>query len=264
MAEEPDDIEALVRDVKAALADQIARGVRIEPVVARARASAPVRSADPEVVDAWSSRARSARSARPTGAGALRAVREELGDCRRCALCKTRKNIVFGVGSPEADLVVVGEGPGAQEDQQGEPFVGKAGQMLDKMLVHVLGLTRQQAYILNVVKCRPPRNRNPHPDEIDACRPFMDAQLSAIEPKVILVLGSVAFKTLLNTAHGITRARGRWHVWRDPHTDRAVPVMPTFHPAYLLRRPEDKGKTFADLKATKQRYDEEGGRRPDA
>jgi DNA polymerase len=256
-----DDLESLVRDVRAALRDQMARGVCVEAVPERMRASAPTRAADPSVVEGWSSRARSARDAGPTGAAALRQVREELGDCRRCPLCKTRQNIVFGVGSPDADLVVVGEGPGAQEDAQGEPFVGQAGQMLDKMLENVLGLTRQQAYILNVVKCRPPRNRNPHPDEIAACRPFLEGQLAALRPKVILVLGAVAYKTLMNTEQGITRARGRWHIWRDPRTDEAIPVMPTFHPAYLLRRPEDKGKTFADLKATRARYDEEGGRR---
>ena len=248
--EERDELESLIRDVRAALADQIARGVRTEPLTDRSRAAAPARAAEPRVVQDWSSRAESARSAGPTGAAALRAVRDELGDCRRCALCKTRKNIVFGVGSAEADLVVVGEGPGAQEDQQGEPFVGPAGQMLDKMLQHVLGLSRAEAYILNVVKCRPPRNRNPLPEEVDACRPFMNQQLSAIEPKVILVLGSVAYKTLLNTAQGITRARGRWHIWRDPVTDRAIPVMPTFHPSYLLRAYNKEAKRMAweDLK----------------
>ncbi|MCB9669323.1 MAG: uracil-DNA glycosylase [Alphaproteobacteria bacterium] len=191
----------------------------------------------------------------------MRAVRDELGDCSRCDLCKARKNIVFGVGDPSADLVVIGEGPGEQEDLQGEPFVGPAGQMLDKMLENVLGLRRDQVYILNVVKCRPPRNRNPLPEEVDACMPFLRAQLRALRPKLGLVLGSVAYKALLQTTQGITRSRGRWHVWRDPHSDLVLPVLPTFHPAYLLRQPQDKRLTFADLKDLRARYDQEGGRR---
>ncbi|MEZ4318985.1 MAG: uracil-DNA glycosylase [Myxococcota bacterium] len=263
------EIEALARDVRAVLDELISRGVRVEPRGA-GLADLPPSDEPPEAdetggegapASAWTSLARGARTRGPVGAAALRQVREELGDCTRCGLCKTRQNIVFGVGSGEADLVVVGEGPGQQEDVQGEPFVGPAGQMLDKMLEHVLGLNRSQTYILNVVKCRPPNNRNPLPDEVAACRPFMEAQLRALQPKVVLVLGSVAWRTLMETEQGITRARGRWHVWRDPGSDLEVPVMPTFHPAYLLRKPEDKRLTFADLKAVRKRYDDEGGRR---
>lgn len=166
---------------------------------------------------------------------------------------------MFGVGDPDADLVVVGEAPGYHEDQQGEPFVGPAGQMLDKMLENVLGLRRNQVYILNVVKCRPPKNRNPLPDEVDACRPFLDGQLAAIAPKVILVLGSVAYRAMFRSDAGIKRSRGRWH--EHAGADGPTPAMPTFHPAYLLRTPEDKKFTFDDLKAVRQRYDALGGRR---
>lgn len=188
-------------------------------------------------------------------ADGLLAVRTEMGDCRKCGLCRDRNKLVFGMGDPGADLVLVGEGPGANEDRKGLPFVGAAGEMLDKMLQHVLGLRRNQVYIVNIVKCRPPGNRTPHPDEIEACRPFLDAQLRAIAPKVILGLGSTAIKSLLQTSRGIMALRGTWQTWND------VPVMPTFHPAYLLRRPEDKPKTFHDLKALRARYDELGGRR---
>jgi len=182
-------------------------------------------------------------------------VRRDLGECTRCRLCEQRKKVVFGMGHPNADLVVLGEGPGANEDQQGLPFVGAAGEMLDKMLERVLLLKRNQVYILNVVKCRPPRNRNPEPDEVEACSPFLRKQLEAIRPKVILALGSPAVKTLLGTTRGITQMRGTWHLWDN------VPVMPTFHPAYLLRQPQDKRYTFDDLKAAKARYDDLGGMR---
>jgi uracil-DNA glycosylase len=199
-------------------------------------------------------------AAEPPGPGSspqqrMEAVRSELGDCTRCTLHKGRSSLVFGVGNPDADLVIVGEAPGFHEDKRGEPFVGAAGEMLDKMLVHVLGLPRPEVYILNVVKCRPPKNRNPLPEEIDACRPFLNAQLKNIGPKVILVLGTVAFKTLFQTSDGITRNRG---VWKELD---GVPTMPTFHPAYLLRNPADKRLVFADLKEARARYDEVGGRR---
>ena len=163
---------------------------------------------------------------------------------------------MFGIGDPSADLVIVGEGPGAKEDEQGVPFIGPAGQMLDRMLQHVLGLRREQVYILNVVKCRPPRNRTPQPDEIAACRPFLIKQLEAIEPRVVLAMGRPATQTLLDTQRGIKAMRGRWQLWRG-----ATPLMPTFHPAYLLRQPQDKRLTFEDLKAVRVRYDELGGHR---
>jgi len=198
----------------------------------------------------WSALAVEARAADRNGARELQRVREELGDCRRCSLCQGRRTLVFGVGNPEADLVVMGEAPGDLEDRQGEPFVGPSGQMLDKMLQHVLGLERSESYLLNLVKCRPPKNRHPLPDEVEACRPFLEAQLQAIRPKLVLVLGAVAYQALFRTDTAISGVRGRWQDYQG------IPVMPTFHPAYLLRNPAEKRHTFADLKMVRQRYDE--------
>ncbi|MEN0067287.1 MAG: uracil-DNA glycosylase [Myxococcota bacterium] len=260
---DPDSLADLIADVRAVLEDASLRGVLAEdgrlppPPAAPAGAPPEPRTAKPsgEANPAWSSLATEAREARPDAAGRLARVREELGDCQRCGLAKGRKTLVFGVGDPDADLVVVGEAPGHEEDRRGEPFVGAAGQMLDKMLENVIGLPRSKVYILNVIKCRPPKNRNPLPDEVEACMPFLRGQIEAIEPKVLLVLGSVAFKSLFDTSRGITRARGIWTEYEG------TPVMPTFHPAYLLRQPQDKRLTFEDLKAVRQRYDELGGRR---
>jgi uracil-DNA glycosylase family 4 len=172
----------------------------------------------------------------------LVAIRTALGDCTRCKLCGGRKNLVFGVGNPEAELVFVGEGPGADEDLQGEPFVGKAGQLLTKM-IEAMGYTRDSVYICNVVKCRPPGNRNPEPDEIAACEPYLRAQLDAIRPRAIVALGKFAAQTLLRDATPITRLRGHWRTYAG------IDLMPTFHPAYLLRSPEEKRKAWDDLKA---------------
>ena len=171
----------------------------------------------------------------------LEEIRAELGDCRRCKLCDGRTNIVFGVGNPKAELVFVGEGPGADEDEQGIPFVGKAGQLLTKM-IEAMGFAREQVYICNVVKCRPPNNRNPEPDEIDACEPFLRAQLTAIQPKAIVALGKFAAQTLLRDSTPITRLRGGWREYCG------VPLMPTFHPAYLLRNPAEKKNAWLDLR----------------
>lgn len=183
----------------------------------------------------------------PVAPGTLEGVRTELGDCTRCGLCAGRNNIVFGVGNPAARLLVVGEGPGEQEDKQGEPFVGPAGEMLDRMLQNVLGLGRGDVYICNVVKCRPPGNRAPAPGEVAACLPFLEAQIQAVAPDVLLVLGAVALKALFNDEGGIKRARGSWRTWRG------IATMPTFHPAYLLRTPADKRLVFDDLKAVRDR-----------
>jgi uracil-DNA glycosylase family 4 len=249
------ELEELVSAARALMEDASSRGLREEISTTTAPAPSARRSEpDPLRMD-WSSLAARARSEGVPKDAQLQRVRDELGDCRRCGLCRERKNIVFGVGDPDSDLVVIGEAPGYHEDQQGEPFVGPAGQMLDKMLENVLQLRRDQVYIMNVVKCRPPKNRNPLPDEVDACRPFLDAQFETITPRVALVLGSVAYKTLFATDEGITRNRGRWHEYGG------VPIMPTFHPAYLLRTPEDKRFTFEDLKVLRKRYDELGGRR---
>jgi DNA polymerase len=174
------------------------------------------------------------------GSAALLAVREELGACSRCKLARGRTNLVFGVGDPAAELMFVGEGPGEDEDLQGEPFVGRAGQLLTKM-IEAMGYRREQVYIANVVKCRPPGNRNPEPDEIEACEPFLRAQIEAVRPKVIVALGKFAAQTLLRDTSPIGRLRGRWFEYEG------VRLMPTFHPAYLLRSPNEKGRAWGDL-----------------
>ena len=176
----------------------------------------------------------------------LEAVRTELGECTRCKLHKTRTNIVFGVGSPEARLMFVGEAPGEDEDLQGYPFVGKAGQLLTKM-IEAMGLRREDVYICNTVKCRPPNNRNPEPDELLACEPFLKGQLGAVKPEVIVTLGKFAAQALLREQTPITRLRGQWREYEG------IPVMPTFHPAYLLRSPAEKAKVWEDLKQVMQR-----------
>jgi DNA polymerase len=185
--------------------------------------------------------------ARPTvildkgiGSPELRAIREEMGDCSRCKLCKGRNNIVFGVGHPQARLVFVGEGPGQDEDLQGEPFVGKAGQLLTKM-IEAMKLARDDVYIANVVKCRPPNNRDPEPDEVAACEPFLVKQLEAIKPEVIVALGKHAAHTLLREKTPITKMRGQWKTYHG------IKLMPTYHPAYLLRNPAEKRAAWADL-----------------
>lgn len=174
-------------------------------------------------------------------------VRTELGACTRCKLCSGRKNIVFGVGNPRAELVFVGEGPGEEEDKQGIPFVGAAGQLLTKM-IEAMKFTRDEVYICNVVKCRPPGNRNPEPDEIAACEPFLKAQLRVIKPKAIVALGKFAAQTLLRDPTPITRMRGQWRQYEG------VPLMPTFHPAYLLRSPDEKKKAWMDLQEVMKKF----------
>jgi DNA polymerase len=177
---------------------------------------------------------------RGCGSPALLAVREELGECTRCKLAPGRTRLVFGVGNPRAELMFVGEGPGADEDAQGEPFVGRAGQLLTKM-IEAMGYRRADVYIANVVKCRPPGNRNPEPDEMDACEPFLRAQIRAVAPKAIVALGKIAAQTLLRDTTPISRLRGRWATYEGTR------LMPTFHPAYLLRSPEEKKKAWEDL-----------------
>ena len=181
-----------------------------------------------------------ARAQAPAG-GKLQVIREEVGDCTRCKLHSTRHSIVFGVGDPEAPLMFVGEGPGEQEDLRGEPFVGRAGELLDKM-IEAMGWTRQSVYINNIVMCRPPGNRNPQPDEVAACKPFLEARIRAVAPRIIVALGRPAANTLLGVDAPIGALRGKFH-------DRnGVKVMPTFHPAYLLREPDKKREAWADLK----------------
>ena len=171
----------------------------------------------------------------------LEAIREDIGDCTRCKLHEHRTHIVFGEGNPQAKLVFIGEGPGADEDATGRPFVGRAGQLLDKIIA-AIGLKREDVYIANVVKCRPPGNRTPERDEVATCEQFLFRQLALIRPKVIVALGSPAFQCLLRTKETITRARGEWREWNG------IQVMPTFHPAYLLRSPDKKREAWADMK----------------
>ncbi|MGH7388797.1 MAG: uracil-DNA glycosylase [Candidatus Rokuibacteriota bacterium] len=181
---------------------------------------------------------------------ALARQERQLQGCRRCKLCEGRTTIVFGAGNPRAELVVIGEGPGADEDAHGKPFVGRAGQLLTKMLESVK-IARDDAYICNAVKCRPPGNRNPEPDELAACAPFLAAQLGVIQPKVVLALGSVATQALLKTREPIGKLRGRLHPYGG-----AV-LIPTFHPAFLLRNPGQEYKRMAweDLKLARREYD---------
>ncbi len=167
-------------------------------------------------------------------------IREDLGDCTRCKLHKKRNKLVFGDGSAKAQLVFVGEGPGADEDAQGLPFVGRAGKLLTQM-IEAMGLQRKDVYICNVVKCRPPENRTPEPDEVQTCSPYLMRQIDTIDPKVIVCLGAVAAKTLLQTTRGISQYRGEWQEWRGRK------LLATYHPAYLLRNPPAKADVWKDL-----------------
>ena len=179
-------------------------------------------------------------------AEALVAVRTDIGDCTRCKLHKMgRTQVVFGVGSPEADLMFVGEAPGADEDVQGIPFVGRAGQLLTK-IIEAIGLKRDDVYIANVIKCRPPQNRNPEADEVDTCEPFLFRQIDIIKPKVIVALGTFAARALLRTLDPISRLRGRVYDYRG------AKLIPTFHPAYLLRNPASKREVWEDMKVVRE------------
>ena len=213
-------------------------GVRREPEW-RSRVEA---AAVPEVPRA------SAPSAPSTGARiiSLTSIREDLGDCTRCKLHTLgRKQIVFGVGNPNADLMFVGEAPGADEDIKGEPFVGRAGQLLTK-IIEAIDLKREDVYIANLIKCRPPDNRNPEPDEAEQCEPFLFQQIDSIKPKVIVALGKFAAQALLKTTEPISKIRGREFTYRD-----AV-LMPTYHPAYLLRTPSAKREVWEDMKRVRE------------
>lgn len=171
----------------------------------------------------------------------MEAIREELGDCQRCKLHRTRRTIVFGEGNIQAQLMLIGEGPGYDEDVQGRPFVGKAGQLLTKIL-QAIDINREEVYITNIIKCRPPQNRNPEPDEIESCHPFLLKQIRAIQPKIICALGTFSAQTLLKTDVKITALRGK------AYTFSGIQVFPTYHPAYLLRNPEKKRDVWEDMK----------------
>jgi len=187
-----------------------------------------------------------ARPAAEAGDGeTLAQIRADLGDCQRCRLGATRRTLVFGVGNPQARLVLVGEAPGREEDERGEPFVGEAGRLLDRILA-AMGLERGDVYICNVLKCRPPNNRDPEADEVACCEPFLARQLAAIHPQVIVALGRFAIQSLLQTKVPISKLRGTWQHYRG------FPLMPTYHPAYLLRNPVSKREVWADMKQVMQ------------
>jgi DNA polymerase len=179
------------------------------------------------------------------GGETLAQIRADLGDCQRCRLGATRQSLVFGVGNPQARLVLVGEAPGREEDEKGEPFVGEAGRLLDRILF-AMGLSRADVYICNVLKCRPPNNRDPEADEVASCEPFLARQLTAIRPQAIVALGRFAIHTLLQTKVPIGRLRGTWQQYHG------LPLMPTYHPAYLLRNPIGKREVWADMKQVMQ------------
>jgi DNA polymerase len=170
----------------------------------------------------------------------LQKLAETIGDCQNCRLHQSRTQVVFGTGNPAAALVFIGEAPGREEDQQGEPFVGPAGQLLTR-IIEAIGLRREQVYILNVIKCRPPNNRNPLPDELAACRPILQAQLACLQPRIVCALGNFAAQALLQTEEKISRLRGRFHRLGN------IQVMPTYHPAYLLRNPQAKRAVWEDM-----------------
>ncbi len=184
---------------------------------------------------------------RKNPAQALREIKEELADCERCGLCKGRTNIVFGDGDPYARVMFVGEAPGADEDAQGIPFVGAAGKLLTDIIEKGMRMKRSEVYITNVVKCRPPDNRDPAREEIEACSPYLIAQVEAIRPKVIVALGKVAAHFLTGAEIPITRLRGQWHEFKG------VPVMPTYHPAYLIYNPKSKREVWEDIKKVMER-----------
>lgn len=175
-------------------------------------------------------------------------LQAQVAGCERCKLCKTRTNTVFGVGNPQAALMVVGEGPGADEDASGEPFVGRAGKLLDQMLKAIGRSRADNVFIANVVKCRPPGNRDPEKDEVEACRSYLDAQIAQIKPKLIVALGRIAAQRLLMNDEPLSRLRGPFHEYGPTHT----PVFVTYHPAYLLRSPKEKAKSWEDLKKVAQ------------
>jgi len=211
-------------------------GIRREPLW-RSRSTPDLASADPESAP---------QAVQANTIISLTAIREDLGDCTRCKLHTLgRKQIVFGVGNPNADLMFVGEAPGADEDIQGEPFVGRAGQLLTK-IIEAIDLKREDVYIANLIKCRPPGNRNPEPDEAEQCEPFLFRQIDSIKPKVIVALGKFAAQALLKTTEPITRIRGREFTYRDSI------LMPTYHPAYLLRTPSAKREVWEDMKRVRE------------
>jgi DNA polymerase len=252
-----DDPRALLASARAWLAELLEEGVEGLPEAAsldvpdapapRPEPTAP-RPEQPQPVAAPPSEQQTALLPAASAFGdppTLESVRAALGDCTRCRLHEGRQQIVFGDGNPHADLLFVGEGPGAEEDRRGLPFVGRAGELLTQMIEKGLGIARSDVYICNIVKCRPPKNRTPLADEAATCSPFLDGQIAAIRPRVIVALGKPATSLLLGRDVPITRVRGTWHDYRG------IPLMPTYHPAFILRQytPENRRLVWEDLKA---------------
>jgi len=249
--------------IRDALRDLVADGIDFVPApatrraAASARPQAPPRPAPPAPATP-TFRPRVAPLAPQTTLGdaavakqsLLQAIRDEIGDCRRCPLCEQRRNVVFGEGNPDARVVFVGEGPGEEEDKSGRPFVGRAGELLTKM-IEAVGWRREDVYICNIVKCRPPGNRDPQPIEVATCEPFLEKQLRALSPAAIVTLGKPAISALLGRPVPITKLRGHWQEWQG------FPVMPTYHPAYLLRNytRETRQAVWDDLRAVRERVD---------
>jgi uracil-DNA glycosylase len=245
-----DELLRLARQAKEHAAWLERGGVRGVPR-APASAPAPAPAAAPAAKRGAAATVAAVAHGAGDGAARLQVVRDELGACTRCKLHGGRKNIVFGVGDPNAPLVFVGEAPGADEDRTGEPFVGAAGQLLTKM-IQAMGLGRSDVYICNILKCRPPGNRNPEPDEVAQCEPFLKAQLAAIRPRLIVCLGKFAAQCLLRSDAPISKLRGQWKSYEG------IPLMPTFHPAYLLRNPPSKREVWADLQLVMAEMDRLG------
>lgn len=235
----PDKRGALLRKVRLSLTDLRQEGVEF---LGRPLPGAPVE------------RERLDPSSESDPAEGLRLIRENLGECTRCRLHEGRNRIVFGEGNPQAPVVFVGEGPGAEEDRTGRPFVGRAGELLTRIIESV-GWRREEVYICNIVKCRPPKNRDPAPDEVATCRPFLERQLLTIRPIVIVTLGKPAISTLLGRNVAITKMRGIWLDWNG------IPLLPTYHPAYLLRNytRETRQAVWDDLRKVRARVDETSG-----
>jgi DNA polymerase len=239
-----DELRDALGAARAWLGEWLEEGVEAPPRPAREaarEAAAQARAPAPAAPTQGDLLAPAREGPRPT----LEQVRERLGDCRRCRLCEGRNTIVFGDGNPSAEILFVGEGPGAEEDKRGLPFVGRAGELLTKMIERGMGVARSEVYICNIVKCRPPGNREPLADEVAACRPFLDAQIDAVAPRVIVALGRPAASVLLGRDVSITRVRGVWHDYRG------IPLMPTFHPAFILRQytEENRRLVWQDLTA---------------
>lgn len=235
------DIAGLVASLRLQLERRRRAGIRVVPNPQSAAAAEALPAQGNETLNPLQDELFSGPDPAPA-ATTLDGLRAEIGDCTRCKLCAGRTHLVFGVGNPHARLMFVGEGPGRDEDLQGEPFVGRAGQLLNDILTKGMGLRRQDVYIANVVKCRPPENRNPEPDEVAACEPFLKRQIDLVQPEIIVGLGKFAVQSLLQSKAPITKLRGTWHRYHG------IKLMPTFHPAYLLRNPADKKLVWEDIK----------------